>query len=154
MFNAHENEIVTVALRRGEVKGVVYAVDPEDGWVSVVTETESGVKRLMIVRPTIVEYSGCKSEKTVDLGTVNVSTKAMNLSGTELMAELKKRGVEGVIDSATNKVILFDGLVTISEPYESANIETTNSTIQNRVTKVLEEVRETLRSSTRNTESG
>ncbi len=141
---SHDNEIATVTLRSGAREGVVYSVDPEDGWVTVVSQNEAGEKRLMIVRPELVKYSGRKSETAAVLPEM-VANSNVELEGAQLLSEFKKRGVDGTLDGT--KVVLLDGLVTISVPYEPENIETTNSTIQNRLSKVLAEIREEVRKS-------
>ncbi len=106
------NEYVTVTLRTRSHRGVLYATDPESGWVSVVVP---GVPpRLLVVRPELVSFSG---ESCPDPPVLLRSTRprsddsalvAANApTAPELAAALERRGMDAqVVDGG---VRLLDG---------------------------------------------
>lgn len=141
----HVNEIANVTLRGNVVEGVVSAVDPVDGWVSLVLGADGGCERsLVIARPSLVEYTGRKSELELDVVLPEAEPEKLEIrsgkvpTAEEVADAFRGRNVEAKVEDGT--VILLNGAVRLERPFTSTGIVTTNETVQGRVAQLLYEM--------------
>lgn len=149
---AHENEIVTVSLHDGTKRnGVVYTIDPEQGWVTVIARDGGGERRLMIVRREWVGFTrriSTDAPPTLDMENEEEKGGSRNrnrnsLSGAELVKELNLRRMEATLDGSSGTIWLLDGTVSIRAPYRAdKDVSSTNETIAARVGAILGEISE------------
>lgn len=144
----HENEIVTVSLQDGTKRnGVVYTIDPEQGWVTVIADIDGdGKRRLMIVRRECVTFtSAISSFSSEGIATAldgYLLKDKSTISGAELVKALRARRImDAALDAESGKVSLLDGTVEIGAPYGADQVACTNETIAARVAAMLDEIK-------------
>lgn len=130
------NELVSVALREGSRKGVVYTQDPQDGWVSVLVRDGGGV-RLLVVRPDIVTFTGEICEDPPILPAVVRAGKTV-VAG-QVADGFRARNVDAKVEDGV--VLLLGGAVRVVAPFTVRDVLSCNETVLARVMPILTEIR-------------
>lgn len=141
-MSSHIGEFACVVLGNRFVRGVVYAVDPEHGWVTVVCG-EGEATRLVVVRQNFVTFTGKICENSPQLPvdtTASITTPPTDVAARAhaLVDAFRARHID--VQSLDARVVILGGVAVVAPPYRVQDVLCENETVLARVMGVMQEI--------------